>query len=987
MGSGRETIRRAFSPAGDGGTWDWAGKVGGALLALALVGCSAGTGLEAALEDPFGGGSGASAPLSISPEDEIEFSAEGGSILFGGPYVLTLQNPGTAALDWSASCDASWVALSKTAGLLDAGGEDTLLVSLDPDGLAGLTAGVHEALLAFTDGAGGDAQRLVRLDWAPSQVPLLTLDPLSAFTPSGPVGGPFAPAEKVFTIRNIGEVSAGWSLTPQGPWLAVDGASSGTLAPGTQAAVTVRVEAAQAALLGPGQHTASLVFQNTTSGQSLPLPAILTAEALPGLLAIAGGPLSFQAQLEGSAGGPQGLTLRNDGGQVLSWSAGSNAPWVSTSPSSGSLAPGAQTQVSVALVPGQVASLAPGLHLAQLSFAPQAGNGGGNVQVALDLAAAPLAQLAVGPSGPAQFSGFPGGSAAPAYVQYTVSNVGTAPLSWSANANQPWIGLSSSGGTLPPGSQTQLSLTVLAGETGPLGPGGHQGNVQLTNLSGGPGSTQIPVQLGLGSNASMATNLAYVSYWAAEIKWVDLFRMSAPWIPQEANGWTWNTGQPIAKDEFGWVQSLTPGQAAGTLMARDIKGHYPGGLYTLLFDGKGTFTFHLDAQVAKVEPGRIEVQVNPTGAGIHMKLTSTDPADPVRNIRFIMPGHEATYQSQPWYPPFLEMLQPYQALRFMDMQETNNSPLVHWSERTTPKHSTQMSPRGTALEHMIDLCNVTQKDAWFCMPHQASDDYVVQFATMVRDQLDPHLKVYVEYSNEVWNGIFSQFHYASQQAQALGLGGSAFESTLRFYSRRSVEVFDLWTNVFGDQAHRLVRTLAGHAHNPWTGLVIMDWQNAHQKSDAYAIAPYFAGSLGDPGMQAQVQAMTVDQILDYCEANLPTQLAHVANNAQNTQSRGLQLLAYEGGQHLSGHGGVENNDAITAKFLAANRHARMRDIYLAYLEGWKNAGGGLFFHFNSVETYSKWGSWGALETLGGDWNAAPKYAALVEFAATHAPWW
>jgi hypothetical protein len=955
--------------------------------ALALAGCSASTGLEAALEDPVGGGSGASAPLIVSPEGVIDFSAEGGSILYGGPVVLTLGNPGTADLQWSAACDAGWVSLSKTGGSLGPGGEDTLQVSLDAAGLIGLAPGMHEALVQFSDQAGGDTDRLVRLEWAPSQAPLLTLDPLSPFTPAGLQGGPFAPSQQVYTIRNVGEVPAGWSLTAQGSWLSVAGASEGTLAPGTQVAVTVAVEAAQAALLGVGEHGATLLFENTSSGQTLPLPAVLTVGAQPGHLTVLGGPLSFQAQLEGPLGGPQNITLQNSGGQSLTWNASSNAPWLALTPAGGSLAPGAQAQVGVALAPGPVGALAPGMHAAALGFDPGNGTGGGDLAVVLELASAPQAQLTVGPAGPAQFNGFPGGSASPAYAQYTVSNSGNAPLSWSASPSAPWIGLSSTGGTLAPGGQTQLSLTVLPGETGPLGPGSHQGSVQLANLSGGPGSTQIPVQLGLGSESSLATNLAYVAYWAAEIKWVDLFRMSAPWLPQEANGWTWNTGQPIDLDSYGWVNSLAPGQAAGTLMARDIKGHYPGGLYTLLFDGKGTFSFHLDAQVVKVEPGRIEVQVTPTNAGIHMKLTGTDPADPVRNIRFVMPGHEQTYETQPWYPPFLEMLQPYQALRFMDMQETNDSPLVHWSERTTPQHATQMSSRGTALEHLIELCNRAQKDAWFCMPHEASDDYVVQFATMVRDQLDPNLKVYVEYSNEVWNGIFSQYHYAVQQSQALGLGGTTFESALRFYSRRSVEIFDLWSGVFGDQAHRLVRTLAGHSHNPWTGVVVMDWQNAYQKSDAYAIAPYFAGSLGGPGMQAQVAAMTVDEILDYCEADLPAQLAHVANNAQNTQNRGLQLLAYEGGQHLSGHGGVENNDAITAKFLAANRDPRMHDIYLSYLEGWKNAGGGLFFHFNSVETYSKWGSWGALETLGGDWAAAPKYSALVEFAANHSPWW
>ena len=67
------------------------------------------------------------------------------------------------------------------------------------------------------------------------------------------------------------------------------------------------------------------------------------------------------------------------------------------------------------------------------------------------------------------------------------------------------------------------------------------------------------------------------------------------------------------------------------------------------------------------------------------------------------------------------------------------------------------------------------------------------------------LKVYIEYSNEVWNGSFEQHRYAEEQARKLGLGPKErpWEGAALFYGRRSVEIFRLWEEAFGGR-ERLV---------------------------------------------------------------------------------------------------------------------------------------------------------------------------------------
>ncbi|OPZ09835.1 MAG: hypothetical protein BWZ07_02939 [Alphaproteobacteria bacterium ADurb.BinA280] len=99
----------------------------------------------------------------------------------------------------------------------------------------------------------------------------------------------------------------------------------------------------------------------------------------------------------------------------------------------------------------------------------------------------------------------------------------------------------------------------------------------------------------------------------------------------------------------------------------------------------------------------------------------------------------------------------------------------------------------------------------------------------------------------------------------------------------------------------------------------------------------------------------------------------------------MSLIAYEGGQHLVGIFGVENNNAITDLLTSANRDPRMGEAYAAYLSQWKAQGGELFVNFTASGDYSKWGSWGAVEFL--DQPNTPKQQALREFGLSHPCWW
>ncbi len=133
--------------------------------------------------------------------------------------------------------------------------------------------------------------------------------------------------------------------------------------------------------------------------------------------------------------------------------------------------------------------------------------------------------------------------------------------------------------------------------------------------------------------------------------------------------------------------------------------------------------------------------------------------------------------------------------------------------------------------------------------------------------------------------------------------------------------------------------------------------------------------------------MTVDQVLDACEGYIKKNNETIAKQAEQAKQRGLRLIAYEGGQHLVGHGGAENNKTMEQLFHAANRHPRMKQLYLDYLAGWKDSGGTMMAIFSSTGRFSKWGSWGIMEYHGQPLNTAPKYEAVLEFLEENPRWW
>jgi hypothetical protein len=120
---------------------------------------------------------------------------------------------------------------------------------------------------------------------------------------------------------------------------------------------------------------------------------------------------------------------------------------------------------------------------------------------------------------------------------------------------------------------------------------------------------------------------------------------------------------------------------------------------------------------------------------------------------------------------------------------------------------------------------------------------------------------------------------------------------------------------------------------------------------------------------------------------VPEAIGWINAQAPVASLRGVPLIAYEGGQHLTGVGGVENNAAINALFDSANRDPRMGALYKTYLDAWKASGAKIFVHWQNCGGYSKWGRWGALEYLEQPRASSPKFNALQTFIEQNPASW
>jgi hypothetical protein len=287
---------------------------------------------------------------------------------------------------------------------------------------------------------------------------------------------------------------------------------------------------------------------------------------------------------------------------------------------------------------------------------------------------------------------------------------------------------------------------------------------------------------------------------------------------------------------------------------------------------------------------------------------------------------------------------------------------------------------------MVQLANILGKDPWICIPHQADDNYIRQTARLLRDTVDPNLKIYVEYSNETWNGAFQQTSYVQDMGQSLGLDPDRWTAGQKYCSLRSIQIWEIFNDEFADDS-RLIKVMATQSSYTAITNIRFDALNDpdinpnYTMPDVLAIAPYFGIGYSPSDIPPAVPNYpTVDEILQTISpAEINNVRGNVISQKAAADTQGSRLVCYEAGQGFVGVGEAVNDDTLTNILTSANRDQRMYDRYIEYLNMLKANGVDMCGNFSFVGAPSKWGSWGVLEYQDQPIDQAPKYRALVNW--------
>ncbi|MCB0640560.1 MAG: T9SS type A sorting domain-containing protein, partial [Phaeodactylibacter sp.] len=345
------------------------------------------------------------------------------------------------------------------------------------------------------------------------------------------------------------------------------------------------------------------------------------------------------------------------------------------------------------------------------------------------------------------------------------------------------------------------------------------------------------------------------------------------------------------------------------------------------------------------------------------------------NFKMLRPGY--TDDSQLFHQPFLDILDSihFTAIRYMVFTGTNGRDpdfpfLTNWDDRKLPTDASQAALStiqkngGACWEHVIQLANLTQTDAWINIPVSANGNYITQLATMLLNDLDPNLNIYVESSNEVWNTApgFEQTFYNIDEANALGI------TEQENHARRTIQLAQQFESVFGaGSLNNRIRVVLC-SHRPmlkWWVQPMLDYiDNTYGAPSDYLYAigcqTYFSGG-ADAGE-------SVDDILADCHTSITNQINDTGvNEAGRMQwiAKGEAynlpgvFVSYEGGPD---HGGGSTTN-MANRILAERSEGMCAEMRYNLDDAFIQLGGTLAMQFTLTSSYNRYGSWGLTDDV------------------------
>ncbi len=491
---------------------------------------------------------------------------------------VTLKNSGGGQILWQAQSDSPWLTATPLKGTFN--GQQLVMISVNHSGLQPQQPQSYTGHLTFTaQNNAGSATLSVKMQVNPSPAALnISTSALTFSTVQGQ-----SPAAQSISLQNSGGTALNWSsvvVTGDGtPWL-VFAPVSGQISAGASAVALVSIQAQQ---LAAGQYSGTITING--GGASAPVTVSLTVWT-PANLVIA--PVTLTPSVVASQNAPGStLTLQNSGELPLTWTASSNQPWLSVTPTSGTLA--AQTQATIAIAFTTV-TLKAGNYHALLTISD--GSQSEQLAVMLTVTSPPAAIITL-PTTPLTFSTYLGSN--PPAQSFTLTNTGNAPLHWAATesgSGSSVAPVTPTSGTLAPSASTTLTVTpnVVNSAAGTL-----SSTITLADSDTGTtvASQKIAVTITIldQANISVSTNQITLSNSAntpdsstilqitnngtQALNWVATPQASATWLSVDVGSGTLSPGASTIINVHANSSQLAAGTYTATLTISDSDANTP----------------------------------------------------------------------------------------------------------------------------------------------------------------------------------------------------------------------------------------------------------------------------------------------------------------------------------------------------------------------------------------------------------------------------
>lgn len=288
---------------------------------------------------------------------------------------VSIQYGGSDGLAWSAwveEADRDWLSLTPTSGSVTSGLPTSVQIVVDA---ASLPPGDYSAHVAIAGEGFPDLIGRIPVSVSVTPGPRLGISPTAISFSASPG---MTPEPKTFTVTNLGGGTLNWTATDNAGWLGVV-PTEGSLGPGEAQLVTA---VATPGALPLGEHSATIAVSAEGAWDSPQTIAVTLSKTLSPRFGLSTERLSFSA-LAGTDPESQILTVTNEGGGLLAWTATADVEWLGLEPGTGVL--GADLSQPVAVLVN-TDGLGPGVYDGTITFtAPGADNSPTTVSVSLTL--------------------------------------------------------------------------------------------------------------------------------------------------------------------------------------------------------------------------------------------------------------------------------------------------------------------------------------------------------------------------------------------------------------------------------------------------------------------------------------------------------------------------------------------------------------------------------------------------------------------------